>query len=199
MYAIDLLKGTGRPPGPRIVPVVLTTLAYVGLVFAALYGATGYRNNRTQIVFQSTRMADLKGQLAKLSEAETFLTNTSRQRQDLQNRLAEIKKSLSYEIQWSPILASIAEIIPEDVTLNNVSLTRQAENVDPEKIKYHYSLVLGLLTPGDPLPIENFMKGLGNLDSLKPQLKEIRVSNQSQQEIQDHEFLYIVIECRFEP
>ena len=80
-----------------------------------------------------------------------------------------------------------------------MTLTRKSEDVDPAKIKYHYLLTLGLLTPGDPLPVENFMQALGTLESLKPQLKEIRVANQSQQEIQDHEFLYIVIECRFEP
>lgn len=199
MYTIDLLKGTGRPPGPRVLPVVITTLAFVGLVFAAVYGATDYVAKREQISVQSRRLAALQDQLDDFGTAAAFLKQTAQQRQTLQTRLAELKQALAHELQWSPILLSIAEILPPDVTLYNVTLTRKSEGIKPEEVTYHYLLTLGLLTPGDPLPVENFMQALGARESLKPQLKEVRVANQSQQEIRDHEFLYIVIECRFDP
>lgn len=200
MYTIDLLQGSGRPPRTRWWQAALVTLAFVGLGSLGAYGYIEYAEAEGHIAGQQRQKKHLEQRVAKLSEIDSFLKQFTAQKDQLQGEVGELSSVLERQIQWSPILTTVAQKVPETMVISDVLIRRQEkkDTADPKKLAFEYILVIGVITESDHEAIESFVNDLRSMKADQPRMREVRVANQRLREIQKQDYLNFVIECRFE-
>lgn len=198
MYSIDLLQGTGRPPRPRWWQVVVLTLAFVTLGGIGAYGYTMVQDIDQQIVVQTRLQADYQHHIGRLGEVDAFLREFARERKQLRGKTRELNTILEEQHQWSPILATVAGLVPRHVSLSDILVKRREKKISSKESTFDYILVIGVITQSDHAAIEGFVNALRKTKKDYPRLQEVRVANQQFREVQERNLLYYVIECRFE-
>jgi hypothetical protein len=198
VYSIDLLQGTGRPPRTRWWQAVVLTLAFMGLGGLGAYGVTVYQEMDQRIAGQGRLRQDYRQRIAGLADADAFLKQHTRDQMQLKGQTGELTAILSRQFQWSPVLTTVAGLVPPSVTLSDILVKRLEKKLTGQESAYEYVLVIGAVTESDHGAIESFVNALRAMQEQQPRLREVRVANQQFREIQERSCLYFVIECRFE-
>jgi Tfp pilus assembly protein PilN len=122
-----------------------------------------------------------------------------KQRKEMLPSLRETSEVLSTYTQWSPVLASLGAIVPQEVVVTELMARRQNIPIESEKVDHRYSLMIGFIAGYEPVAVERFMQSLRI--SLEAQLKvsNIRIVSQKRQEIRNRTFQYYIVECVMKP
>ncbi len=193
MYTIDLLKGEGipirsRPGGIAFACLVIAVPLIVGIAMISIY-----MEHRVATSVQ-------RQQLVRLRQVITTLAPALERKRTLEERktlgvdlLGDVRTALGQRAQWSPILATVVESLPETLVLTKLqarqSMVRHrvpAKN-DPE-MEIDISVPVRTLDIGvcgqdeyaASQAVRSFQDRLRSSPVLKPWLDTLTVSQEAQ-------------------
>lgn len=130
LFTIDLLKGRGIPPksGPTGLAIAVITALVPVIIAITLYGL--HRNNEVVTKLQKKEVLKLEEKTAKLSDAVTMQKTLEKEKVLYKACLEEVKASVGKFHQWSPVLVTLAEEMPDSVVLTELEV--EQKNVPKE-------------------------------------------------------------------
>jgi Tfp pilus assembly protein PilN len=122
MFTIDLLKGQGRPvrTRPKGIAIFVATFAVPTIVAMLLAGF--YYNNKVVISIHKQNIASCTTQIERLTDAVKLRESWEKDKGSLNNCLTDVASSIGRHTQWSPILVSLVENLPESVVLSSLEV-----------------------------------------------------------------------------
>jgi hypothetical protein len=198
MFTIDLLKGSERPPGNRPLQVAVVTIAFSALAAGAVFDAIYYFGYGREIDAERRALAHYQQEIEGLTDVASSLQVAEQRRGQINTSLAEVSTLLGYHTKWTSILLAISESAPQGMTINDVMAKREEQRDAQQKIHYSYSLMLGVVSPGGPAAVEQFVRALRLSLSLASD-SGIRIVSQRQIQVQGRDLQYYVVECRLKP
>lgn len=193
MFTIDLLNGQGIPlkskPGSLAIIVISAAIP----VIVAVGMLSFYQRNKIVVSVKGQEIAKYQVEIDKLSDAVELQKALEKKKIDYDNCLSEVKSSLKRHTQWSPVLTTIMENIPDSVVLSTLSVEHDTvkrkvpKEDDPTKMVEIDVLVriLRLSVSGDQQTnndeaVRDFRNRLRASDFLEPRIESIGVSQKSE-------------------
>jgi len=134
MFTIDLLKGQGIPKKSRPEGMAVAAITIAVPVIAAIAMFSCYLRNAIIISVKRQAIAGYEAKSSKLSDAVKMHKSLQQDKNLYINCLAEVKSSLVNHTQWSDILTTVVENLPDAVVLTKLEVTQQhAKKKIPKK------------------------------------------------------------------
>jgi Tfp pilus assembly protein PilN len=209
MFTVDLLKGHGVPlrsgPGGIAIAAVTVTIPIIGAI--AMFGL--YLHNRIIMSVQQSEIVRWEAKIAKLSDAVELQESLEKEKVVYADCLSEVKFSLDRYTQWSPVLATLVESMPNSVVLTDLEVRQHfvkrevPQKDNPEKmIDIDVPVrTLRMSVRGRPQyncdnAVRDFQDRLRSSDFLGPRLENITVSQESDT-LEGREIVSYEIDCVF--
>ncbi len=211
MFTIDLLRGQGIPKksGPGGIALAVVTFAVPACIAVVLFSC--YLHNATVISIQKEAIAGYQTKTDRLSDAVKIYESLKGQRTLYTNCLSEVKSSIVGRAQWSPVLATVVENLPDPVVLTKLeviqqSVKRKVPQKDDPKKTVDISVpvkTLKISVAGNPqyncdAAVRDFRDRLLQSRLLQDQLQGINVS-QTSGVLENQEAVCYEIDCIFKP
>jgi Tfp pilus assembly protein PilN len=211
MFTIDLLKGRGVPlrSGPGGIAIAAVTVAIPIIGALAMFGL--YLHSRVMVSVKEREIVRWEAQIAKLSDAVELKESLEKEKVAYADCLSEVKSSIDRYTQWSPVLATLVENMPDSVVLTDLEvrqhfLKREVPQKDNPKRMIDIDIpvrtlrmsVRGRQQHNGDRAVRDFQDLLRSSDSLGPRLDNITVSQQSDT-LEGREIVSYVIDCVFKP
>lgn len=211
MFTIDLLKGRGVPRKSSAGSVAtVAAAAFVPVVIAiAMFGL--YMRNKVVISVQASTITNYEAKTRKLSDAVKQQKAFEEEIKTYNNYLTEVSNNLDRHTQWSPVLVTVVENLPDSVVLTSLevkqrSVRQKVPKKDDPKIMIDISVpVRNLLMTVSGMPesnsdeeIREFSDQLRSSDLLGPKLENVRIS-QGVGKLGNKEIVSYQINCMFKP
>jgi hypothetical protein len=211
MFTIDLLKGQGIPvkSGPAGLAIIAGTFAAPVIVAIVMFGC--YLSNSIKLSVQKQQIAGYESKLDSLSDAMEFQKAIEKKKAVINNCLSEVASSVGRYTQWSPVLATLVENMPDSMVLTKLEVQQQSirrkmpQKDDPKKtvdVSVPAS-VLRMNLSGKPQQsyggqIRDFRDRLRSSTILGPKLENIKVSQETDK-FDGQETVSYQVECIFKP
>jgi Tfp pilus assembly protein PilN len=212
MFTIDLLKGQGIPARtkPEHIAVVAAACTVPALIAMVMFGV--YLTRRVSISIQKQEIATYEAKAEKLVGALEMQKTFEQEKALINTCLAEVASSIDKHAQWSPVVTTLVESMPDSMVLTNLEVKQR-----PEKRKVpgkESGQTRDITVPVTTLTIsvrgnqdrdyaeavKKFMNRLRFSDVLGPKLEDIRMSQEDSREKLDGKSLVsYVIRCIFKP
>lgn len=211
MFTIDLLKGQGIPlrSGPGGVAIAAATVAIPIIGAMAMFGF--YLHNRIIVSIKQREIVRWQAKIDKLSDAVELQELLEKQKVVYRDCLSEIKSSVGRYTQWSPVLATLVENMPNSVVLTDLEVRQNfVKRKVPRKGNPEEMIdidvpvrTLRMNVRGGPQrncdkAVRDFQDRLRSSDALGPRLENITVSQESGT-IEGREIISYQIDCVFKP
>jgi len=211
MFTIDLLKGQGIPDKSKPGGLVILTLAGIVPIVLGMIMFILYMNHDVAASAKEKEIARLEVEISRFSGAVKAKNAMEEEKSTYRKCLSEVKSSTCKNTQWSPVLTTLVENIPESVVLTSLevshdSVRKKVPKKDDPKKKMEVSVPVRVLrvsvTGGhqgncDRI-VKEFIDRLWASDSLGPRLEKIGHS----QRYVEHDGKQLVsyeISCLFKP
>ncbi|MHC4292817.1 MAG: hypothetical protein ACYSTX_00875 [Planctomycetota bacterium] len=213
MFKIDLLKGQGIPIRSRPESIAIAAVALVVPVIIMFVMLGCFFQNRIIISINKSRIAQYESKINEFADAVQLQQNFETEKKQIEGYLEEIGSSLSLgqHKQWTPVLVTVVENIPDSVVLTELEVkkstvkTKVPKKTDPEKtvnvdvpVRTLRMSVKGNTTSNCDQKIKEFREKLYASDSLSSKLENIMVSRKMNVLQQENEISY-QIDCVFKP
>jgi Tfp pilus assembly protein PilN len=211
MYTIDLLKGQGIPrkSTPGSIAATAAT-AFVPVVIAiAMFGL--YLRNEIVISIQASTITNYEKKTKDLSDAVKQQKAFEEEIKTYNNYLTEVSNNLDRHTQWSPVLVTVVENLPDSVVLTSLEVKQRpvrqkVPKKDDPKVMIDISVpvrnllmtVAGLPESNSDEEIKDFSDKLRSSDLLGPKLENVRIS-QGVGKLGDKDVVSYQINCMFKP
>jgi len=196
MFTIDLLKGQGIPIRSGPWGVVIAATAFTVPIFVAMVMLGFYLGDRIVISTKKQAIVNYEGYINKLSDAV---------------KLQESLSSAGKHTQWSPILATVAENMPDSMVLTRLEVKQRFANKkvpqkdDPTKMmdvsvpaSTLQMSVSGKSQANNDKAVKDFKDRLRLSALLAPKLEDIVVSQKSDT-FEGQDVVSYDIDCIFKP
>ncbi|MBN1795554.1 MAG: hypothetical protein JW804_02675 [Sedimentisphaerales bacterium] len=210
-YTIDLLKGQGIPAKSRpegIVAMVIT--AAVPFVIAlSMIGI--YLSAKVIIGIHKSEIANYERKIEEFSDRMITYKNKCQQKAELQRYLSETSEVIDKHNQWSVILVTIVENMPDSLVLNRLSVNENKvrvtvpdkKNPDKKKQLMVPSRTLSMILQGSSSAetdraVKEFRKRLQLSSVLGPKVEDIPVSQKVDEE-NNQKIISYEMKCIFKP
>jgi len=122
LLTIDLLKGHGRPvrSDPDKIALMAIALTVPAVIVIGLLGL--YFRNNVIVSVQTQRIVNCENSINKMSEAQTVLAAYEKQKTYTDNCLSEVSKNLKKQMQWTPAIVQIVNIMPDSILLAGMDI-----------------------------------------------------------------------------
>lgn len=211
MFTIDLLNGQGRPQKTKPGGVVIVALTAVLPVLLGLGTFGLYLHNKVTISLKDREIERNEARIEKFSDALEFRDALMKEKTTYGDCLSEVGSIIKHYSQWSPILTTVVENMPETVVLTLLEVERKTTKIkvfdedDPKEkkeIEVPYR-ILRLSVSGGPQQncdeaVRHFQERLRTSDLLGPRLEKINVSRNSRR-IKKQDIFTYEITCTFKP
>ncbi len=211
MFTIDLLNGQAIPP--KTTPGGLAILAMTALV--PLVVAAGmlvmYMGDNDVLAAKKKEVAEYEMEISVHSGAVKMKKTLEKEKQACRKHLSEVKSSISKHTQWSPVLTTLIENMPDSVILTSLeiehdSVRKSVPKKDNPKKKVEISVPVRILrlgvsggAEGDcDQSVKDFMGRLWASASLGPRLENISHSQESTV-VDGGDIISYEISCFFKP
>ncbi len=209
MFTIDLLKGQGIPmkSSPGGIAIAGVTVAVPMTIAIIMFGF--YLNNRTYVSIKEREIVRCQAEIDKLSDAVELQNSLEKKKIVYGNCLSEVKSSIGKYIQWSPVLVTIVENMPDSVMLtalevkqNSVRKKVPKKDNPQEMIEKTFPVkILQMSVSGSPgydcdKVVRDFRNHLRSSAFLGPKLENIGVSQESEM-LEGRDVASYEIECVF--
>jgi Tfp pilus assembly protein PilN len=212
MFTIDLLKGEGRPvrTKPQGLAIFVTTFAVPVLAAILLVGY--YVRNGVIISIQKQNIANYDSQTRRLAEDWKFKESCEQEKSSINSCLTEVSTSIRRHIQWSSVLVTLVENLPDSVVLTGLevkqsTIKRKATAKGGSDKKNDSSIpvrTLKMRVSGNPsydcdLEVRKFRDRLRASDYLGPRLEDVVVASQGHDTLDGRDVVAYDIDCIFKP
>ncbi|UCG57971.1 MAG: hypothetical protein JSU70_00415 [Phycisphaerales bacterium] len=211
MLTIDLLKGQGlpiksRPEGIAIVGItVVVPLAIMAIMI------TSYLGDRIVISARTQEIARYKTRAEEWSDEIELHKSFEKEKNLHASYLSELRSAVGNHTQWSPVLATLAESMPDSVVLTKLEVNRRfvkktiPKKGDPKK-KVDISVPVSMLKmsvaagpeSNSDEAVRNLRDRLVQSDLLGPKLENISISQKSDA-VDGQNVVSYQIDCLFKP
>ncbi len=213
MFTIDLLKGQAIPikskPGGIAVmagAIAIPVVALIILVNSYLTGSVALAVGKQQIVSYSN-------QTSKLTDAVAMQKSFEEEKSVQLGCLYEVSANIGRHLQWTPILVTVVESMPDSMIINSLEVNRESERRqipkkdDPTKMIEGSVLFKRMLISitGDPRQNRNndestklFCERMRSSEVLGPMIDKISVNQKTKKNRGQGELSY-EIDCVFKP
>jgi hypothetical protein len=211
MFAIDLLNGEGVPvkSGPQSIAIAAAAFGVPIIVVILLFGF--YMSNAAAISVQRQQIDNYQIKLEEFSEALAQSRAFENQTANINSVLSEVSTAIHRDVQWSPVIVTIVESIPETLLLTGLEVkqhntTRKVPTkADPETMrdKPITLTILKIQVSGKSsnnidAAGRDFKDRLGESQMLGPKLEDIRLAKDADPKSGDGVVSY-EIDCIFKP
>jgi len=192
MHNIDLLKGQGIPAKTTTGGIIVMTIMVIVPILVAAGMLDWYLQTRIDIGMMQQKIVTARETITTY-EPDVKLKRSLEQKINLMNnKLSEVSRALDTFNQWSPILVTLAENMPDPMIMRN--LIAQSQNIrrttrkknDPKKPVNipipERSLVMNIsgTKPGSyDKTVQQYQERLNTSPVLKPKLKDIIPSKEA--------------------
>ena len=128
MFTIDLLKGQGRPVRTRPKGIAIFVATFVVPMLVAILMASYYYSNRVVISINNQNVANYTTQIERLADTLKLKESWERDKINLSNCLSDVASSIGTHTQWSPILVSLVQNLPNSAVLNSLEVKQTLIN-----------------------------------------------------------------------
>jgi hypothetical protein len=218
MFTIDLLKGQGRPVRTRPQGIAIFVATFAFPVLAAFLVVGFYFNNKVIIAVHQQNITNYTTQLDRLSDALKLKESWEKDKTSINNCLADVANSINRHTQWTPVLVSLVECLPESVVINSVevkqaSVKRKAavkSAADKEKketkkadasvaVRTLKLKVCGNSNSDFEREVKVFRDRLRASKVIGPKLEDIVIASQGNDTLDGREVVSYDIDCIFKP
>jgi len=211
MFTIDLLNGRAVPlkSRPGGIAIVAVTAAMPIIVAIAMLGV--YLQNDIILSVKTQEETRWDEQINKLSGAVEWKQLIDKEQAIYNNCLAEVRSSISRHTQWSLVLLTLVENMPDSVVLTGMDIQKQTnkkmvpnKDVPDEMIEINIpSRTLLIRVRGSSQhdcvqEVKEFGDRLRSSDYLGPKLENITYTQQFDT-IEGKEIAFHEIRCIFKP
>lgn len=211
MFTVDLLKGQGLPIKSRPVGIVISAIAIAVPIIIATAMLSVYLRDKIIISVQRQEIRRWETETGKYFELVKLQESFEKDKAVNSTCLAEVKSSIGRYSQWSQIIATVVENMPETVVLSELGARQRTikkkvpRKDDPTKTTevdvparvLRVSVCAGSQSDGDEA-VRGFQARLRTSLFLGPRLENITVSQESgKQDGQD--IITYQIDCIFKP
>lgn len=211
MFTIDLLKGEGVPIKSGPWGLIIVATAFAVPVFVAMIMLGFYLSDRIIVSERKQTIVNYEGYIGRLSDAVKLQESFEEEKNNINNCLSEALSSASKHTQWSPILATVVENMPDSMVLTRLEVKQHSVNKkvpqqnDPNKV-INVSVpastlqmsVSGRLQANNDKAVKDFKDRLRLSALLAPKLKDIVIS-QKTDTFDGQEVVSYDIDCIFKP
>jgi len=209
MFTIDLLKGQGIPmkSSPGGIAIAAVTVAVPMTIAIIMFGF--YLNNRTHVSIKEQEIVRCQAEIDKLSGAVELQKSLEKEKITYGNYLSEVNSSISRYIQWSPVLVTLVENMPDSVMLTELEVKQHSvrkkvpKKDNPQEMteKNVPVRILQMSVSGSPQhdcdkAVRDFRNRLRSSAFLGPKLENIGVSQESET-LEGRDVASYEIECVF--
>lgn len=193
MFTIDLLKGQGVPlkSSPGGLAIIAATVAVPIIVAVIMF--TVYLEGKSQASISKQEIDRCQKEIEKLSDAVKLYDSLEKEKILYGSCLSEVNTSIGRYIQWSPVLVTVVENMPDSVMLTGLEVSHETirkkvpKPGNPEEMieKTTAKKILLMNVSGNPKnncgkAVMDFQDSLRSSDFLGPKLESIGFSQQSE-------------------
>ncbi|UCF43546.1 MAG: hypothetical protein JSV99_01055 [Planctomycetota bacterium] len=211
MFTIDLLKGQGIPKksGPEGILVAVATFAIPLVAGMVMFGF--YVSDRIVTSVRKQEIANYQASIDGLSDAAELQESFTREKGLLGGCLSEVAGSLCSHSQWSGVLVTLVENMPDSMVLTKLEVKQSSvkkkvpQKDDPKKmidisvpVRTLRMSVCGSSEQNYDDEIRDFRNRLRFSELLVSRLEDIRVA-QGVEKLEDRDVVSYEIDCIFKP
>lgn len=126
MFTIDLLKGQGVPMKSSPVGIAIAAVTVVVPLIVAIVMFGFYLSDKTTTLVKKQEIARFQTEIDKLSAAVRMQELLEKEKSVYGDCLSEVKNSIDRYIQWSPVLVTLVENMPDSVMLTSLEVKRSS-------------------------------------------------------------------------
>lgn len=211
MFTIDLLNGQAIPPKGKPGGLAILAVTAIVPIAVAMGMFVTYLNNKVALSVKQKEIARYEAETGKLSDAVKTQNALEQEKQAYGKYLSEVRSSVSRHTQWSGVLTTLIENLPDSVILTSLAIEHESvrksvpKKDDPKK-KVEISVPVRILrlgvTAGDQRncdqAVREFMDHLWVSASLGPMLETIGHSQKSVK-VEGQNVMSYEISCFFKP
>jgi len=192
MFTIDLLKGQNVPVKSSLGGIAIVVATVVVPLTVEIIMFSSYINNKAVVSMNEQEIAGHQAEIRELSDAVEMQASLEKQKTIYSNHLSEVKSSISRYAQWSPMLVTLAENMPNSLMLTKLEVKQHTvrkkvpKKDDPQEMTEKNVPVrtLRISVSGSPQyncdeAVRDFRDGLRSSAFLGPKLDNIGVSQES--------------------
>jgi Tfp pilus assembly protein PilN len=211
MFTIDLLKGRYIPIKSRPEGMAITAVAVIVPVTIAIITFACYFNNSINITLQKKQIAEYTSKIDQLSHAVALYQSFEKKQGTIKASLSEVASSIGRYTQWTPVLATLVENMPDSMVLTKLEVRQRSvrkrvpQKDNPEKMMEVNvpARVLGMNLCGKPQQsygraIRDFRDRLRSSKVLGPKLENINVAQETDR-LDGQDVVSYQVECIFKP
>jgi Tfp pilus assembly protein PilN len=122
MFTIDLLNGQAIPlkSKPGSLAIIVISVAMPVAVAAGMLSF--YQRNKIVMSVKKQEIAECQAEIDKLSDAVELQRVLEKKKTAYGSCLSEVKSSIKRHTQWSPVLTTLMDNIPDSVVLNSLAV-----------------------------------------------------------------------------
>ena len=213
MFNIDLLKSSGLPirTKPQGVAIFVATFAVPVLVAILLFGY--YVRNKVVISVDKQNIASFENQSKRLADALTTKESFEKEKAGINNCITDISKLIKNHFQWSPVITTLVENLPDSVVLTNLEIKQTTIKRKPAKGENDKDKKANLSVPvrtlkmrvsanpsySSDLDIRTFKDKLRDSKYLGPKIEDIVIASQGHDMLDGRDVVCYDIDCVFKP
>jgi hypothetical protein len=213
MFNIDLLKGSGIPvrTKPQGIAIFVATFAVPALVAILLCGF--YVRNKVVISVNKQNIVTYENQGKRLADALATKESYEKEKAGINNCMADISKLIKNHFQWSPVLVTLVENLPDSIILTNLEIKQTTIKRKPAKGENDKDKKANLSIPvrtlkmrvsanpsySSDLDIRTFKDRLRDSKYLGPKLEDIVIASQGHDTLDGRDVICYDIDCIFKP
>lgn len=211
MFKIDLLKGQAVPLRCKPAGLAIIAIAFAVPLIALIVLIYSYLTTSATISAQQQEKIEYHEKVGELSEAVKLQKSFEKQKGFMNKCLLEVSSSVSRHFQWSPVLVTVVENMPDTMFLTKLeakqnSTKRRVPQKNNPNILTDVSVPvrsLQMTMNGYPnsncdRAVKDFSERLRTSALLKPILQDIRVSQKSNK-LKNQQVIAYQIDCLFKP
>lgn len=211
MYTIDLLKGQGIPVRITTQAMAIIAGAFALPIIIAIIMFGCFISDKIEISVQEQEIVNYEKNISKFADAVKLQQAFENEKKLCNDCLSEVGSNIGIYTQWSPILVTLVENLPDSVILTKLevknnsikkSIPKKGEPGKKVDITVPVKTVL-MNVSGSPnyncdKDVRDFQDNLKFSSVLGPKLQNIRVS-QKYDTLEGYEVVSYQIECTLKP
>jgi len=122
MFTIDLLKGQAIPLKSRPGSFAIIVMSVAIPITIAAGMLVFYQRNKINLSMKEKEIVKYQTEIDKMSDAVELQKALEKKKISYSSCLSEVKSSIKRHTQWSPVLTTLMENIPDSVVLNSLEV-----------------------------------------------------------------------------